>query len=265
MAPYIHSVHEGIHILDLTKTRKALLEAAEFLKKTAAEGREIVFVGTKRQAREIVKKEAERAGVHYINERWLGGFLTNFDEVKKRIERLNNLSQKMAAGEFDHYTKKERLLIAREIKKLERNFGGVQHLTELPSVVVLASARKEKVAVEEARLSGVATVAVVDTNADPTYVTYPIPANDDSRRSLALIFKILADAILAGKGVSVEEQEPSDSLESLGLSQRTLRALAREGIQSVDELKKMSRKELLAIKGLGPKSVEKLVAKIGAN
>lgn len=272
MDKFIHSVQKGVHILDLAKTRQSLLTAAEFLKKVAADGGEIVFVGSKRQAKEIIRSEAERAGVHHITERWIGGFLTNFNQVKKNLQRLNELSEKVESGEFDHYTKKERLLIDREIKRLEQMVGGVRRLTKLPDALVLASARKSHVAVAEANIAGVPLVAVVDTNADPTPVDYPIPANDDSRRSLALIFKVLADAVISGR-VGSGGRDVSDvragtdvgaggDLSSLDLSARSQNALKKAGITSVEKLKTMSKEELLDVKGLGKKSVGEIVEKL---
>lgn len=266
MAPYIFRAEGGVHILDLAKTRECLIRAAKFLQQAAKSGGAIIFVGTKRQAKEIVRGEAERCGAMHITERWLGGLLTNFSHVKINLERLNELTAKREKDEFAHYTKKERLLIDRQIEKLEKLVGGVRTLTELPAALVLASARKESVAVREAVRKRIPVVAIVDTNADPTPITYPIPANDDSRKSLALVFKVLADAVEEGsRGAEDRRQKMEDgmkgvTLEDLGLSTRSLNALKKAGIETVEQLQKMTEEELKAVKGLGEKSVKEIKA-----
>lgn len=269
MAPYIYTEEKGVHILDLAKTRDCLIRAAKFLYQVAKDGGTIIFVGTKRQAKDIIRTEAERCGAMFITERWLGGLLTNFDHVKINMERLRELSEKRAKKEFEHYTKKEQLLIDRQIKKLETLVGGIRDLRELPNAIVLASARKEKTAVREANRKGIPLVAIVDTNADPSLIDYPIPANDDARKSLALIFEVLADAVVqgrfesetpSGKHLPEPRSEKRRDLEDLGLSTRPLNALKRAGITTVEKLKEMSEEELKAIKGLGEKSVEEIKA-----
>ncbi len=200
MAPYIYMEEKGVHIFDLAQTRDCLVVAAKLLYQTAKDGGAIIFVGTKRQAKKIVREEAERCGAMFITERWLGGLLTNFDHVKINMERLNDLSGKREKGEFQHYTKKERLEIDRKIAKLEKTVGGIRNLKKPPAAVVLASARREQTAVHETVRKEIPLVAIVDTNADPRPVDYPIPGNDDARKSLALIFKVLADAVAAGYG-----------------------------------------------------------------
>jgi len=268
MAPYIYSEEKGVHIFDLAKTRDCLIAAAKFLNQTAKNGGAIIFVGTKRQAKEIVESEAKRSGAMFITERWLGGLLTNFDQVKVNMERLNELTEKREKGELAHYTKKEQLLIDRQISKLENLVGGIRDLKELPAAVVLASARKEQVAVREAHRKGVPLVAIVDTNADPTPVDYPIPGNDDARKSLALLFKVLADAVEEGyrKGERREEKVAevvAGTFENLGLSTRSLNALKKAGIETVEQLRKMTEEDLKAVKGLGEKSAKEVLGKIG--
>lgn len=263
MAPYIHTTEKGVHILDLAKTRECLIKAAKFLTQTAKEGRAVIFVGTKRQAKEIVETEAKRGGAMYISERWIGGLITNFAQVKKNIERLNQLTARREKGELSHYTKKERLEIDRQIEKLELYYGGIRELRELPAAVVLASARKEQTAVYEAERKGIPAVAVVDTNADPLLITYPIPANDDSRKSLALIFKLLADAVEEGyKGDKMDKGIDGGELENLGLSVRSLNALKKAGLTSIEQIRQMSVEDLRALKGLGEKSVKGILAKV---
>lgn len=262
MASYIYTEEKGVHILDLAKTREHLIAAAKFLYQTAKDGGTIIFVGTKRQAKDIVEREAQRCGAMFVTERWLGGLLTNFDSVKINMERLNDLTEKREKGELAHYTKKERLEIDRKIKKLETFVGGIKDLKELPDAIVLASARKEQVAVREANRKGIPLVAIVDTNADPRPIDYPIPGNDDARKSLALLFRILADAVLEGGGGEVEEEEAKKTgLDSLDLSTRSRNALKKAGIETTEQLQRMTEEELTKIKGLGKKSVEEILKK----
>lgn len=198
MAPCIFTEKEGIHIFDLYKTRESLREATRFLQNLTAKGGSVLFVGTKKQAREVVSAEAERVGAYYLVERWVGGLLTNFESVKRNIEKLEELSSKMEKGELAHYTKKERLLIEREIKKLDRDIGGLRGMKELPAVLVLTSAKNETIAAREAQKVGIPVVAIADTNADPGLVDYVIPGNDDARASIKIIMKTLASAIASG-------------------------------------------------------------------
>ena len=277
MASYIYTEDKGIHILDLAKTRDCLIEAAKFLHQTAKDGGTIIFVGTKRQAKDIVRSEAERCGAMFITERWLGGLLTNFDHVKINMARLNDLIAKSEGGEFAHYTKKERLEIDRQIGKLELLVGGIRHLKDLPAAIVLASARREQTAVREANRKGIPLVAIVDTNADPQPIDHSIPGNDDARKSLALLFKILADAVETGYGGSeggeqktedrsrrrkTEDGTSGGALENLELSTRSLNALKKVSVTSTEKLQKMSEEELKAVKGLGEKSVKEILGKI---
>ncbi len=277
MAPFIYTEEKGVHIFDLAKTRDGLIKAAKALHQTAKDGGKIIFVGTKRQAKDIVRNEAERCGAMFITERWLGGLLTNFDHVKINMERLNDLTAKREKGELAHYTKKEQLLIDRQVTKLELLVGGIRNLKELPEAIVLASARREQTAVREANRKGIPLVAIVDTNADPQPIDYPIPGNDDARKSLALIFKILADAVETGYGGSedggrktedrsrrrkTEDGTREGTLEGLGLSTRSSNALKKAGITSTEKLQKMGQEELMNIKGLGPKSVKEIVKKL---
>lgn len=191
MAPYIYGEREGVHIFDLAKTRELLLEAYEAMKKTASEGGIILFVGTKRQARELVKASAEKVGMPYLTNRWPGGFLTNFEQMQRSIKRLADLKQGREKGEFDAYTKRERLLIDREIAQIERTFGGVAELVTLPDMLFIVDTHKEITAVREAVRKGIPIVGIVDTNADPTLVDYPIPANDDAVKSISFILDVI--------------------------------------------------------------------------
>uniref|UniRef100_A0A831Z2N9 Small ribosomal subunit protein uS2 n=1 Tax=candidate division WWE3 bacterium TaxID=2053526 RepID=A0A831Z2N9_UNCKA len=203
MAPYIYTEKEGVHVFDLYKTREQLAEAAKFLQRVVSGGGKVLFVGTKKQAQEIVGREASRAGAFYLNKRWLGGLLTNFESIKKNIEKMENLAGKIAGKELAKYTKKEQLMVARELAKLEREIGGLKGMKELPQALVLASVKTEEIAAAEARQTGIPTVGIADTNADPSDVSYPIPGNDDASASIEIIIKTLADAVASAKARSV--------------------------------------------------------------
>jgi len=199
MGGFIFGEKSGVHIIDLEKTEAALGEAAEAVKKVASEGGNIIFLATKRQAQEIVKSEAKRAGAMYMVERWLGGLFTNFDSVKKTLKKMAELEGNI--GEGSTFTKKEQLLMTRELAKLERYVGGVRNLEKLPELLFVVDAKKEDNAIREAQKMGVKTAAIVDTNADPSKVDYPIPANDDAIKSISLIVSAIADAVAEGKAL----------------------------------------------------------------
>ena len=198
MEPYIFIQRSGIHIIDLDETQKGLKEAAEAIHDIAATGGQIIFVGTKRQAKEIVETEAKRSGALYVIDRWLGGTITNYRIIRKNMDKLVDYMKKREEGEFDKYTKKERLLLDRSIDKLERSVGGIVSLQGNPAGVFVVDARREKTAIKEANIAGIPVVALVDTNSDPRSVDYPIPGNDDAIRSIAFIVKVIADAVEAG-------------------------------------------------------------------
>lgn len=199
MRPFIYTEREGIHVIDLTQTSARLDVAYDYVKDLVASGGEIIFVGTKRQAQETVMAEAKRVGAMYIAERWLGGLLTNFESVHKNIKRLNELREKRDKGELSEFTKKEQLLIDREIAKMERVIGGIDRLQKIPEAIFVIDAKKEDNAVREARKTGVKVVALADTNVDPTMIDYPIPANDDAMRAIELLTRVMADAYAEGK------------------------------------------------------------------
>ena len=199
MEPYIYTVNKNIHIIDLEQTVELLKQATDFLYKTARSGGKIIFVGTKKQAREIVRIESDRCGSLYIIERWLGGTITNFDVIKKNnIDKLIDLKRRKEAGELKKYTKKERLMIDREIEKLERYVGGISSLTGLPAALFVIDVKRENTAVREARKAGIPVVGFIDTNSDPSLVDYPIPGNDDAIKSIASIVKVISNAIEEG-------------------------------------------------------------------
>ena len=199
MAPFVYGEKEGVHIFDLVKTKEKLEEALEVIKKASKEGKKILLVGTKKQAKEIVKKVAQETEVFWVTERWLGGTLTNFDQMRKSTKKLGDMKSKMEAGEFKDRTKKERLLLAREIDRLERFFGGVVGMDNIPELIFIVDIKRETGALQEAVKKGVEVVGVVDTNSDPTLVDYPIPMNDDATRAIEYVLELVRDAILEGK------------------------------------------------------------------
>ncbi|OGM61009.1 30S ribosomal protein S2 [Candidatus Woesebacteria bacterium RIFCSPLOWO2_01_FULL_39_10] len=199
MKPYLYDAKEGVHIFDLAQTKIKLEEALEVLKKYAKEGKSILFVGTKKQAKEMVRELAEGTGSFYVNERWLGGALTNFDYIKRSTKKLQELKAGLAEGKFNDRTKRERLLIEREMRRLERFFGGIETMTKIPDLMVVIDTKKERTAVKEALATGVEIMGLVDSNSDPTQIDYPIPMNDDATRALEYVLSLMEEAILEGK------------------------------------------------------------------
>lgn len=198
MRKYIFMERNGIHIIDLKKTLSLLEEAANALSKISAEGKKILFVGTKKQAKQIIKDEAERSNAFYVSERWLGGMLTNFNTVRKSIKKLTNIQRMETDGTFDKLVKKERLILTREKEKLEKVLNGIVNMTRLPGAIFVVDIRKEHIAISEARKLSIPVYAIVDTNCDPDLVDYPIPANDDAVKSIEIITRAIADAVLQG-------------------------------------------------------------------
>ena len=199
MAPYIFTERNGIYIIDLQKTVRKLDEAYNFVHEVAANGGEILFVGTKKQAADSIKEEATRAGAHYVNARWLGGMMTNFKTIQRRIARLEQLHTMETDGTFDLLPKKEVAALQKEIFDLEKNYGGIKTMEKLPDAIFIVDPRKEKIAVLEAKKLGIPVVAIVDTNCDPDDADYIIPGNDDAIRAIKLISSTLADAVIEGK------------------------------------------------------------------
>jgi len=196
MAKYIFTERNGIYIIDLQKTVKKVEEAYNFVKSLAADGGTVLFVGTKKQAQDSVKEEAERCGMFYINQRWLGGTLTNFQTIRKRIERLHELERMETDGTFDVLPKKEVILLKKEQERLEKFLGGIKNMKKLPDALYVIDPRKERIAVQEARKLGIPIVAIVDTNCDPDEIDYIIPGNDDAIRAVRLLTSKMADAII---------------------------------------------------------------------
>ena len=211
MAKYIFTERNGIYIIDLQKTVRKVDEAFNFVRSVAQEGKKVLFVGTKKQAQEAVKEEATRAGMFYVNERWLGGMLTNFQTIQKRIKRLKQLEQMEQDGTFEVLTTKEVLALRHEMEKLEKFLGGIKEMNRLPGALYVVDPRKERIAVAEARKLGIPIVAIVDTNCDPDEIDYVIPGNDDAIRAVRLLTSRMADAVIEGShGQDEPEEEAED-------------------------------------------------------
>jgi small subunit ribosomal protein S2 len=199
MAPYIFGARNGIHVIDIRQTVKGLLQASKFVAQTVANGEDIVFVGTKRQARQAIQAQAERCGMHCVTERWLGGTLTNFRTIRSRLARLEELERVEASGELESYSKKMKATIQREKRKIHRNLGGIRRMDRLPGAMVVVDVRRAHIAVKEAKRLGIPTVCLIDTDGDPDYADIPIPGNDDAMRAIELVVSRLADAVEEGK------------------------------------------------------------------
>ncbi|MDP4008046.1 MAG: 30S ribosomal protein S2 [Candidatus Peregrinibacteria bacterium] len=215
MKKFIHSSRDGIHIIDLTLTAKKLEEAMQFLAKASSEGASILFVGTKPQSYEIIKETAKTCGAHYIIKKWVPGTLTNFSTIKTRIKRLKELKKENEENAFSKYTKKEKGDMMKEIETLEDAFGGVEDLKDQPKVLIVADAKRDVIALTEAKKLGIPTVAIVDTNADPKLVKYPVPGNDDAIKSLKYLFSKFEEAIMKGKKGSAKKGEDDKKTEEV--------------------------------------------------
>ena len=210
MAPYIFTERNGIYIIDLQKTVKKVDEAYMFIRNLAMEGKTVLFVGTKKQAQESIQSEALRCNMYYVNNRWLGGMLTNFRTIRTRIERLNTIDKMEQSGQFEVLPKKEVIKLQNERTKLEANLGGIREMKKLPGALFVVDPRKEHIAVAEARTLGIPIVGIVDTNCDPDEIDYVIPGNDDAIRAVKLIAGKMADAILEGKQGEQSEEAPAE-------------------------------------------------------
>ncbi len=199
MEPFIFTSRKGVHIIDLTKTQKKLEEALNYLKKIASENKQILLVGTKVQVKKPLKNVAEEVGMPYVAERWLGGFLTNFDVIRGLIRKYKDLTEKKQAGKLEKYTKKEQLNFDREIAKLETSVGGLKNLTKVPDVIFIWDIKKEKTALTEAKKKNIPVVAICDTNVNPKNVNYIIPANDDATKTIKMVLNLVKEAITEGK------------------------------------------------------------------
>ena len=205
MKRFIYSSRNNIHIINLQKTILCIKEAFDAVRKTVLEGKNILFVGTKKQAQDIVKESAEKCGMHYITHHWMGGLLTNFNTIKKTVARLKRLEKMRIDGTLDQLTKKERLLYLKEIEKLNKRFGGIKDMAEIPGLIFIIDVRLDAIAIAEAKRLNIPVIAVVDTNSDPTNIHYPIPGNDDAIKAIALYANIISQAVIeADKEVGLE-------------------------------------------------------------
>lgn len=212
MKPYIFMEKNGIHIIDLKKTQELLTVACDEISKIAAEGKKVLFVGTKKQAKNIIETEARRCGQNWVSERWLGGMLTNFATIRKSVKRLNNIEKQETDGTFDKITKKERLILSREKEKLKKVLEGVESLNKLPGALFVVDVKKEDIAVKEANRLNIPVFAIVDTNCDPDPIDYVIPANDDAVKTIEIIAKQIADSIIEGEA-KLKEKKAEENAE----------------------------------------------------
>ncbi len=231
MSKYIFGSRNGIHIIDLQKTIAAIKESYEAVRKIAASGKSVLFVGTKKQAQQAIQKEAERCGQFYVNNRWLGGMLTNFSTIKKSLQRLKKIEKMEVDGTFENLTKKEVAGLQKEKSKLEKNLGGIKEMKELPGAIFVIDTHKEAIAVAEARRMGIPVVAVVDTNSNPEGIDYPIPGNDDAIRAITLFTSIIANAVM-----EANNEEGLKIIENLGDEDdvQTDAAVKREDVEIDD-------------------------------
>jgi small subunit ribosomal protein S2 len=252
MKRYIFAARNGIHIIDLQKTLRALHEAQQAVRDVTLEGDRVLFVCTKRQLRPIIEAEASRCGGYWVTERWLGGMLTNFSTIKKQIRRLKELERGLDEGAYEFYTKKEQLLLQREREKLDKYLGGVKDMGRLPGALFVVDARKELIAVKEAKKLGIPVIAIADTNADPDMIDFPIPGNDDAIRSVQLISGSMADAIeQARRELPPDARRRADEVEAVtyssegGLAQDTS-AADEKGKRRRPRRKRRPRPEVIA-------------------
>jgi len=240
MKPYIYQERNRMHILDLSVTVKKIAGACEFIRNLAAAEGKILFVGTKRQAKKCIEEEAKRCDAPYINSRWLGGFLTNFSTIKKRIARLNDLERQEEENVWENYPKKEEMVLRRELAKLSQNLGGVKDMNELPDGVYITDVKVEETAVREAKKMAIPIIAIVDSNCDPDMIDYPIPANDDAIKSIRLITSKVTDAIMEGSEVwrkKREMEEAAEGKEEIEEVETKVEEKAVEQIEKIEEKK----------------------------
>lgn len=236
MAPYIFTERNGIYIIDLQKTVSMIDEAYAFMKQIASTGKPILFVGTKRQAQQAVETEAKRCGMYYVNERWLGGMLTNYKTISQRIKRLEEIRTMEEEGIFDKLSKKEVTKLNLEAEKLEKFLGGIKEMPGMPAAIFVVDPKKERIAIKEARILGIPIIGMVDTNCDPDDVDYVIPANDDAIRAVRLIAGSMADAIIeANQGESFDDSPSYDSDEDVADEDAVEKEDAADGSDAADE------------------------------
>jgi len=242
MKPFIFMEKNGIHIIDLKKTQNYLLDSAENLSKLVAEGKRVLFVGTKKQAKGVIESEARRSDVNWVSERWLGGMLTNFSTIRKSIKRLNSIEKQETDGTFEKITKKERLFLTREKDKLKKVLEGVETMSRLPGALFIVDIKKESIAVKEAKRLGIPVFAIVDTNCDPDEVDYVVPANDDAVKTIELITKTMADAVISGtakaKELKAEEAAEKERIKKERETEKKEEAAKREAASKKEAAKK---------------------------
>ncbi len=246
MKTFIFMEKNGIHIIDLKKTQTYLFEAAENLSKVVAEGKKILFVGTKKQAKGVIESEARRVDMNWVSERWLGGMLTNFATIRKSIKRLNNIEKQETDGTFDKITKKERLFLTREKDKLKKILEGVETMSRLPGALFVVDIKKESISVKEARRLHIPVYAIVDTNCDPDEVDHLIPANDDAVKTIELIIKYMADSVLAG-AAKAKELKAEEAAEKERIKKEREAERKEEALKVKEEASK-AKEEALKVK-----------------
>jgi len=212
MEEYLYGQEEGVHVFDLIKTKALLEEALEFIQTSVSEGKEILLLGTKKQVKEKIIEVGKETQVAYISERWLGGTFSNFEQIKRSIKKLSEMKEKNAQGEYKKFTKKERVLIQREIERLERFFGGISNVKKIPDIIFIVDTHKETAVVREALSLNVKIVGIVDSNSDPSVVDYPIPMNDDASKALYYVLDLVKEAILEGKKKQIKSKAQKDGI-----------------------------------------------------
>ena len=232
MEPYIYGKHNQIHIVDLRETLKGVIKASHFLQRLTEAGHEVIFVGTKLQARETARQQAERCGMHFVTHRWLGGTLTNFATIRSRLARLEELEKMESDGSINLRSKKEISMLRRERRKIHRNLEGIRRMTKLPGAMVVVDIRRDFIAVREAQLCGIPVISIVDTDCDPEQVDIVIPGNDDAYRSIEVILSALADAALAGSDKLVARQEAEEKKRLEDQEEERRRAAERTTVAS---------------------------------
>ena len=240
MKEYIYGQQEDVHIFDLLKTKKALEEALEKISSTISEGKTLVIVGTKKQAKDKIREVGESTGCFYVYERWLGGTITNFEQIKRSLRKMGEMKEKKAAGDYSDYTKKERLMIDREIARLERFFGGLTGMQSVPDLLFIVDTKKEKTAVREAIDMGIEVIGIVDSNADPTVIDYPIPMNDDATKAVEYVLDLVKEAIEEGKGAKGKSKSKAETAEG-DVKKKTVKK-SKEAQKKVVPKKKVTKK-----------------------
>jgi len=235
MQPYIHGKRNMIHLIDVRETMKGLLLAKRLIAQTVASGKDVLFVGTKRQAKTIVEAEAQRVGMHYVSERWLGGTLTNFRTIRARLNRLEELEKLFTTGQIESYSKKMKSTLQREMDKIKSNLEGIRRMERMPGVMFIIDTRREHIAVKEAKKLGVKTIALIDTDSDPDLIDLPIPGNDDAMKAIEIITRELADAVIEGKsGRGAAKEGEGDAQQPRRRSSRTSFRADEGGAQPLD-------------------------------